>query len=47
MKHAVSISIGHSKRDKKVVINLLGQKVTIERRCNCRRLPLRQAPHAP
>ncbi|MDO9549001.1 MAG: quinate 5-dehydrogenase, partial [Candidatus Marinimicrobia bacterium] len=31
MKHAVSISIGSSKRDKKVVIELLGEKVTIER----------------
>jgi len=31
MKHAVSISIGSSKRDKKVIIELLGEKVTIER----------------
>lgn len=31
MKHAVSISIGSSKRDKKVEITLLGQKVLIER----------------
>ena len=29
MKHAVSISIGSSKRDKKVEITLLGQKVLI------------------
>ncbi|MCK4716989.1 MAG: quinate 5-dehydrogenase [Candidatus Marinimicrobia bacterium] len=31
MKQAVSISIGHSKRDKKVVIDLLGEKVSLER----------------
>jgi hypothetical protein len=31
MKHAVSISIGSSKRDKKVEINLLGEKVLLER----------------
>ncbi len=31
MKRAVSISIGHSKRDKQVVIELLGEKVSIER----------------
>ncbi len=32
MKHAVSISLGSSERDKKVEIELLGEKVTIERR---------------
>ncbi len=31
MKQAVSVSIGHSKRDKKVVIDLLGEKVSLER----------------
>ncbi|MBU4444123.1 quinate 5-dehydrogenase, partial [bacterium] len=31
MKQAVSISIGHSKRDKKVIIDLLGEKVSLER----------------
>ena len=31
LKRAVSISIGSSKRDKAVVIDLLGEKVTIER----------------
>jgi len=31
MKRAVSISIGSSKRDKKVEINLLGEKVSLER----------------
>ena len=31
MKHAVSISIGSSKRDKAVEIELLGEKVVIER----------------
>ena len=31
LKRAVSISIGHSKRDKKVVIELFGEKVSIER----------------
>ncbi|NLT28698.1 MAG: quinate 5-dehydrogenase [Dehalococcoidales bacterium] len=31
MKRAVSISIGSSKRDKKVVINLLGEDISIER----------------
>ena len=31
MKHAVSISLGSSKRDKRAEINLLGQQVTIER----------------
>jgi hypothetical protein len=32
MKHATSISLGSSGRDKKVVVELLGQEVTIERR---------------
>lgn len=32
MKHAVSISIGSSKRDKAVEVELLGEKVIIERR---------------
>jgi len=31
MKQAVSVSIGHSKRDKKVVIDLLGEKISLER----------------
>ena len=31
MKRAVSISIGSSKRDKKVELDLLGEKVVIER----------------
>jgi hypothetical protein len=31
MKHAVSISIGSSKRDKTVEITLLGEKVRLER----------------
>jgi hypothetical protein len=31
MKHAVSISIGSSKRDKKVEFSLLGEKVALER----------------
>ena len=31
MKRAVSISIGSSKRDKKVEVDLLGEKVSIER----------------
>ncbi len=31
MKRAVSVSIGSSKRDKKVVINLLGEEISIER----------------
>lgn len=31
MKRAVSISIGSSKRDKKVVVNLLGEEISIER----------------
>lgn len=31
MKHAVSVSLGSSKRDKRAEINLLGQQVTIER----------------
>jgi len=31
MKHAVSVSIGSSKRNKKVEVNLLGEDVTIER----------------
>jgi hypothetical protein len=31
LKRAVSISIGSSKRDKKVVINLLGEEISIER----------------
>ncbi len=31
MKRAVSISIGSSKRDKKVIINLLGEDISIER----------------
>jgi hypothetical protein len=31
MKRAVSISIGSSKRDKAVVVNLLGQEISIER----------------
>ncbi len=31
MKKAISVSIGHSKRDKKVVIDLLGEKVSLER----------------
>ena len=32
MKRAVSISIGSSKRDKSVEVELLGEKVCIERR---------------
>jgi len=31
MKHAVSVSIGSSKRNKQIVINLLGEQVLIER----------------
>ena len=31
MKYAVSISLGSSKRDKKVEVNFKGEKVTIER----------------
>jgi hypothetical protein len=31
MKHAVSISIGSSRRDKKIEISLLGEKVSLER----------------
>ncbi len=31
MKHAVSVSLGSSKRDKRVEVSLLGEKVTIER----------------
>jgi hypothetical protein len=31
MKRAVSISIGSSKRDKAVVVELLGEQVSIER----------------
>ncbi|MEJ2757581.1 MAG: hypothetical protein P8046_03775 [Anaerolineales bacterium] len=31
MKHAVSVSLGSSKRDKRVEVTLLGEKVTIER----------------
>ncbi|WP_420643855.1 quinate 5-dehydrogenase [Candidatus Leptofilum sp.] len=32
MKHAVSVSLGSSERDKKVEIELLGQRVSVERR---------------
>jgi hypothetical protein len=31
MKHAVSVSLGSSKRDKRVELTLLGEKITIER----------------
>ncbi len=31
MKRAVSVSIGSSKRDKAVEVNLLGEKISIER----------------
>jgi tartrate dehydratase alpha subunit/fumarate hydratase class I-like protein len=31
MKHAISISIGSSKRNKRVEITLLGEKVILER----------------